>query len=116
MTRQDPNPDELERWLNAIEPNPADARDATHMRRIIAAADSLRDAEDRLHSEVAAARDAGDTWDVIGIALGVTRQAAFQRFGQKESGVRKRPRRKVVARKVAVRESVSGRVRKRNAV
>jgi hypothetical protein len=105
MTRQDPNPEELERWLNAIEPNPADARDATHMRRIIAAAAALQDAEEELHSAVAAARDAGDTWDMIGVALGVTRQAAYQRFGQKEPNARKRPSRKVAARK-AVRKSV----------
>jgi hypothetical protein len=105
MTRQDPNPEELERWLNAIEPNPADARDATHMRRIVAAATALQDAEEELHSAVAAARDAGDTWDMIGVALGVTRQAAYQRFGQKEPSVRKRPSRKVAARKV-VRKSV----------
>lgn len=105
MTRRDPNPDELERWLDAIEPNSADARDAIHMRRIIAAAAALQDAEDELHSAVAAARDAGDTWDMIGVALGVTRQAAFQRFGQKQPSVRKRPSRKVPARKV-VRKSI----------
>jgi hypothetical protein len=105
MPRQDPKADELERWLNAIEPNPADARDATHMRRIIAAAAALQDAEEELRSAVAAARDAGDTWDMIGVALGVTRQAVFQRFGQKEPNARKRSSRKVAARKV-VRKSV----------
>jgi hypothetical protein len=105
MTGRDPNPAELERWLDAIEPNPADARDATHMRRIIAAAAALQDAEEELRSAVAAARDAGDTWDMIGVALGVTRQAAFQRFGQKDPGVRKRASRKAAARK-AVRKSV----------
>jgi hypothetical protein len=105
MTRQDAKPDELERWLNAIEPNPADARDATYMRRIIAAAAALQDAVEELHSAVAAARDAGDTWDMIGVALGVTRQAAFQRFGKKEPNARKRSSRKVADRK-GVRKSV----------
>jgi hypothetical protein len=105
MTRRGPNPAELERWLDAIEPNPADARDATHMRRIIAAATALQDAEEELHSAVAAARDAGDTWDMIGVALGVTRQAAFQRFGHKEPSAQKRPARKGLARKAA-RKSV----------
>jgi hypothetical protein len=105
MTRRDPKPDDLEQWLNTIEPNPADARDASHLRRIIAAAAALQDAQEELHSAVSAARDAGDTWDTIGVALGVTRQAAFQRFGPKEPSARKRSSRKAAARK-AVRKSV----------
>jgi len=28
------------------------------------------------------ARAAGDTWDAIGVALGTSRQAAYQRFGK----------------------------------
>jgi hypothetical protein len=66
---------------------------------------ALQDAEEELHSAVAAARDAGDTWDMIGVALGVTRQAAYQRFGQKEPNARKQLSRKVAARK-AVQKSV----------
>jgi hypothetical protein len=31
---------------------------------------------------VAAARDAGDSWAIIGAALDTSRQAAFQRFGR----------------------------------
>jgi hypothetical protein len=37
-------------------------------------------ANDRLAAEVALARKNGITWDAIGQALGVTRQAAWQRF------------------------------------
>lgn len=50
----------------------------------IAALEALRAlAETTLHAEVAQARAAGVTWASIGQALGVTRQAAFQRFGAK---------------------------------
>lgn len=69
-------------FLDSIEPDPADARDATHIRRIIAAADAVQHAESELRTAVAAARAAGDTWDAIGVALGISRQAAYQRFGK----------------------------------
>lgn len=71
---------DVDEWLDTVEP-PADARDATHLRRIIAAAERVEKAEDELRTAVKAARDAGATWAVIGLALGVSRQAAFQRFG-----------------------------------
>lgn len=66
--------DDLEAWLDSIEVNPADARDATHLRRIIAAREALDDA-------ITAARAAGDSWDLIAAALGTTAQAAQQRHG-----------------------------------
>lgn len=70
-------------WLDSIEPDPADARDASHIRRIIAAADACETADAELRAAVAAARAAGDTWDAIGVALGTSRQAAYQRFGKR---------------------------------
>jgi hypothetical protein len=72
----------LENWLDSIEPDAADARDATHIRRIIAAAEAVEKAEAELRAAVTAARAAGDTWDAIGVALGISRQAAYQRFGK----------------------------------
>ncbi len=69
-------------WLDSIEPDPADARDASHIRRIIAAAEACGTAEAELRNAVAAARAAGDTWDAIGVALATSRQAAYQRFGK----------------------------------
>ncbi|MFZ4843336.1 DUF3887 domain-containing protein [Mycetocola saprophilus] len=48
----------------------------------IAALDALRAlADSTLHEEVSKARDENVTWSAIGQSLGVTRQAAFQRFG-----------------------------------
>jgi hypothetical protein len=73
----------IEAWLDSVEPDPAHARDATHIRRIIAAAESLAAAQSELHAAVAAARAAGDTWDAIGSAWGTSRQNAYQRFGDK---------------------------------
>jgi len=57
------------------------ARDATHFRRIISARQDLAAAQQELHDAVRAAREAGDSWTVIGAALDTTRQAAQQRFG-----------------------------------
>jgi hypothetical protein len=67
--------------LDALKPNPSHARDAAHFREIIAARQRLDQAEQELRDAVQAARDAGDSWTVIGAALDTTRQAACQRFG-----------------------------------
>lgn len=72
----------VEDWLDNLDVDPADARDGRHMRRIAAAAAALAAADTELNEAVAAARAAGDTWSMIGTALGVTRQGAYQRFGK----------------------------------
>ena len=56
------------------------ARDAAPFRRVIAARRNLAAAEQELRDAVRAAREAGDSWTVIGAALDTTRQAAQQRF------------------------------------
>jgi hypothetical protein len=61
---------------------PESLRDATHFRRIIEARKNLDAAEEELRDAVASAREAGDSWTVIGAALGTTKQAASQRFGR----------------------------------
>lgn len=68
--------------LDALDPKTHPARDAIHFRRILAARRHLAQAERELHDAVKAAREAGDSWTVIGAALDTTRQAAFQRFGK----------------------------------
>ena len=80
--KADPSAEKIDARLDTIEPDPADARDARYFRRIVAAGAALEDAEDDLRSAVAEARAAGDTWGMIGTALGVSRQAAYQRFGR----------------------------------
>lgn len=68
--------------LDELDPATTTAHDATHFREIVAAAKRRDDADQNLHDAVAAARRAGDSWTVIGAALGVTKQAAYQRFGR----------------------------------
>lgn len=79
----------IDDFLDAVEVNPEDARDATHFRRIIAAKEAVDAADAELVAAVAAARAAGDTWDIIGVALGTSRQGAYQRFGKAAVPARK---------------------------
>ncbi|WP_343603007.1 hypothetical protein [Mycobacterium sp.] len=72
----------IDDWLDSVEPDSTAARDASHIRRIIAAADAVDVAQTELRAAVAAARNAGDTWAMIAVALGISRQAAYQRFGR----------------------------------
>lgn len=72
--------DEMNDWLDQIEPDPKDARDAAHFRRIVAAAEAVDAASGELEDAVAAARAAGDTWAMIGAALGVSEKAALDQF------------------------------------
>jgi len=61
---------------------PETLRDASHFRRIIEAKNDLEAADSQLRDAVAAARAAGESWTVIGAALGTSKQAAFQRFSK----------------------------------
>jgi hypothetical protein len=68
--------------LDALDPAATTARDATHFRAIIAASEAVDAAESELRAAVRAAREAGDSWTAIGAALGVSKQAAEQRFAR----------------------------------
>ncbi|WP_108637766.1 hypothetical protein [Mycobacterium numidiamassiliense] len=82
--KDDPTAEEINAWLDDVEPDRKDARDATHFRRIVAATEAVGSASAELDDVVAAARAAGDTWAMIGAALGVCQQAAYQRFRRSE--------------------------------
>ncbi len=75
------NINDIERALDDLDPATVTARDAVHFRRIIAAQEGVTRADRELHDAVQAAREAGDSWLSIGLALGVTKQAAQKRFG-----------------------------------
>ena len=77
---------DVENWLDKLDVDPAKARDGRYMRLISAAAQAVEHAQGELRAAVGAAREAGDTWAMIGLALGISRQAAYQRFGQ-DAGV-----------------------------
>lgn len=74
---------DIERWLDELDPSTVEWRDAQHFRRIVAARMAVERAERELRDAVETARDAGDSWTVIGAAMGTTRQAAYQRFGKR---------------------------------
>lgn len=79
MTKLKADPDHS--GLDQLDVATHPARDAAAFRRIIAARQHLAEAEQELRDAVHAARQAGDSWTVIGAALDTTRQAAQQRFG-----------------------------------
>ena len=68
--------------LDDLDPAVSPARDASHFRAIIAANEAVASAESQLRSAVHAARAAGDSWAIVGAALGVSKQAAQQRFSR----------------------------------
>ncbi|MGN6251384.1 MAG: hypothetical protein ACTHNS_06175 [Marmoricola sp.] len=76
------NIDDVGTGLDGLNVEKYPGRDAEHFRRIIAARKALEGARLELQAAVDAAREAGDSWTMIGAALEVTRQAAFQRFGK----------------------------------
>lgn len=57
--------------------------DTTDLRALAEAVDSVRAGEARVRELVARARADGRSWGEIGIALGVSRQAARERFAEK---------------------------------
>ena len=70
--------------LDKVGPTTHPARDGAGFRAIRAAMRDVEAADVALRKAVSAARAAGDSWTIIGAALGTTRQAAFQRFGKDE--------------------------------
>jgi predicted polyphosphate/ATP-dependent NAD kinase len=74
---------DVEKWLDDLDPNAVESHDAVHIRAIREAARIAAAGQDGLLRAVAAARTAGESWTVIGVALGVTRQAAQERFGRR---------------------------------
>lgn len=71
-----------ETGLDDLDPSTTQSRDATFLRRIRAAQADVDSTQAELRRVVAEARDAGESWTVIGAALDTTRQAAYQRFGR----------------------------------
>lgn len=74
---------EAESLLDRFDPAKLDSpgADAADLRRIGEAADAIEHANDSLIAAVAAARSHGRSWGQIGMVLGVTKQAARERFG-----------------------------------
>jgi len=65
-----------------FDPTDVPIDETTDLRMIAEAVDGVRAGEARVRELVALARAKGRSWGEIGIALGVSRQAARERFAQ----------------------------------
>ena len=81
---------ETEAWLDAVDPAALVAEDTTDLRAIATALTTVADAERQLEEAVREARSRGRSWARIGMALGVSKQAATQRFGDSRPAAAKR--------------------------
>jgi hypothetical protein len=75
----------FEQWAENVDPATIHWQESPELAAVAQAADSVRADEARLRDAVTAARNAGGSWNRIAIALGVSRQAARQRFSTKAS-------------------------------
>lgn len=66
-----------------FDPSGVPIDDTTDLRTLAEAVDSVRAGEAHVRELVARARAKGRSWGEIGIALGVSRQAARERFAEK---------------------------------
>jgi hypothetical protein len=74
----------FEQLADQLDPATVDAEPIEDLRTIAEAADTARADEARLREAVLVARAHGRSWNQIAVALGVSRQAARQRFATKE--------------------------------
>jgi hypothetical protein len=72
---------DIEARLDALDPATTPAKDAHDLREIARLADQRHEIDETLTKRIAGARDRGWSWSKIAIALGVSRQAARQRYG-----------------------------------
>ncbi|WP_205787316.1 hypothetical protein [Specibacter cremeus] len=73
----------FEDLADALDPSTAQVDHADDLRQIAAASEAVRTDKVRLRECIEVARAHGRSWNQIAIALGVSRQAARQRFSDK---------------------------------
>lgn len=73
---------EAEAWLDTLDPAAVPAQDTSDLRSVAEAVRDIARDEARLRGAVQAARGNGRSWGRISMALGVSRQAARERFGE----------------------------------
>jgi hypothetical protein len=73
----------FEQWADELDPETAMVESAEDLRAVAEAAETARRDEALLTERVAAARARGQSWNRIALALGVSRQAARQKFAGK---------------------------------
>jgi hypothetical protein len=74
---------DAEAWLDSLDPGTTPFEDASDLRRVGEAARSLAESAGEVEAAVVAARRNGRSWGLIALALGISRQAARQRYGEK---------------------------------
>lgn len=80
MTEQ-PTRSNIDDFIDSIDPTTM--RDGKHLREIAAARKAVEDSQSRLQHAVDQAREAGDSWTAIGMALRTSKQNAYRKFGKK---------------------------------
>ncbi len=75
-----------EQLADALDPQTIEADDLSDLYVVAAASQAAQDDEACLHMAVRAAREQGRSWNQLATALGVSRQAARQRFTDKSRG------------------------------
>lgn len=75
--------DRLERRLDDLDPETVEVEDTSDLRAIAEAVDAVRAAEAQVRERVEIARAHGRSWNLIALPLGVSRQAARERFADK---------------------------------
>lgn len=73
----------FEQLADQLHPADVEAHSTDDLRQVAVASDAVRADELRLREAVQYARDHGRSWNQISVALGVSRQAARQRFADK---------------------------------
>lgn len=73
----------FEELAEELDPETAKVMSTEDLRGIAAAAEAVREDEARLREAVEVARAHGRSWNQVAVALGVSRQAARQRFADK---------------------------------
>ena len=73
----------LEHRLDELDPGAVEVDDTSDLRAIAEAVDAARAAEAKVRERVEIARARGRSWNLIALPLGVSRQAARERFADK---------------------------------
>jgi hypothetical protein len=73
----------LEQQLERMDPNSVEVDDTSDLRAIAEAVEAVRSAEARVRERVEIARARGRSWNRIALPLGVSRQAARERFADR---------------------------------
>ncbi len=73
----------LERWADDVDADDLRSADTDALRQIVDLVEQRQHVEEELDAAVQAARDAQRSWSEIGAMLGVSKQAAQRKYGNK---------------------------------